>query len=39
MLQQWELLRRNDLDTLLSTLPPSDQLLLEMGSEEGVLGG
>jgi len=39
LLQQWELLRRNDLDTLLSTLPPSDQLLLELGSEEGVLGG
>jgi hypothetical protein len=39
MLQQWELLQRNDLDTLLSTLPPSDQLLLELGSEDGVLGG
>jgi len=39
MLQQWELLHRNDLDTLLSTLPPGDQLLLELGSEEGVLGG
>ncbi len=39
LLEQWELLRRNDLDTLLSTLPPSDQLLLELGSEEGVLGG
>ncbi len=39
VLEQWELLRRNDLDTLLSTLPPSDQLLLELGSEEGVLGG
>jgi len=39
MLQQWELLRRNDLDTLLSTLPPGDQLLLELGSEEGLLGG
>ncbi|MBK7642694.1 MAG: hypothetical protein IPJ19_06520 [Planctomycetes bacterium] len=39
VLEQWELLRRNDLDSLLSTLPRTDQLLLEMGSEEGVLGG
>lgn len=39
VLEQWELLQRNDLDTLLSTLPRTDQVLLEMGSEEGVLGG
>jgi len=39
LLQQWEFLRRNDLDTLLSTLPQRDQLLIEMGSEEGLLGG
>jgi len=39
VLEQWDLLRRNDLDSLLSTLPPADQLLFEMGSEEGVPGG
>jgi hypothetical protein len=39
VLEQWELLRRNDLDSLLSTLPQTDQLLIEMGSEEGLLGG
>jgi hypothetical protein len=39
VLEQWEFLRRNDLDTLLSTLPQRDQLLIEMGSEEGLLGG
>jgi len=39
LLEQWEFLRRNDLDALLSTLPHSDQLLFEMGSEEGLLGG
>jgi hypothetical protein len=39
LLEQWDLLRRNDLDALLSTLPHSDQVLLEMGSEEGLLGG
>jgi hypothetical protein len=39
VLEHWELLQRNDLDTLLSTLPRADQALLEMGSEEGVLGG
>ena len=39
VLEQWELLQRNDLDTLLSTLPRTDQLIFEMGSEEGVLGG
>jgi len=39
VLEQWDLLRRTDLDTLLSTLPQTDQLLFEMSSEEGVLGG
>jgi len=39
VLEQWDFLRRNDLDAVLSTLPHSDQLLLEMGSEEGLLGG
>jgi len=39
LLEQWDLLRRNDLDSLLSTLPQADQLLFEMGSEEGAPGG
>jgi hypothetical protein len=39
LLEHWEFLRRNDLDALLSTLPHCDQVLFEMGSEEGLLGG
>ncbi len=37
VLEQWELLHRGDLDLLLSTLPQTDQLLLEIGSEESLI--
>lgn len=36
VLEEWDLLHQNDLDLLLSTLPATDQLLLEMGSEENA---